>query len=55
MMALATSGSKEPKTRVCLERLSMKFVEAKLQKLIKLTTLHKQLFSRVADFELSEF
>ena len=33
----------------------MKFVEAKLQKLIKLTMLHKQLFSRVADFELSEF
>ena len=54
MMAL-TSGAIDAKTQVCLERLSFKFVENRLEKLCKLVELHKVLYARIADFDLAEF
>lgn len=40
------------KSKVCLERLSFKFLEHNLQKVSRLVTTHEILFERIKDFDL---
>ena len=47
--------SKDAKTRICAERLAFKFVENRFEKLVRLVELHKVVFSRIREFDLSQF
>lgn len=48
-------SSKDAKTRICAERLAFKFVENRFEKLVRLVELHKVVFSRIREFDLSQF
>ena len=43
------------KSKVCLERVSFKFLEQNCQKVTKLVRTHQIIFERVKDFNLEEF